>query len=288
MRKGTGIAGATLLFGPRDRVPDLVQAMQYLLDDLRGEGRRIVALKLTPSTMRLRADPYEMVLTVAGNPLPATALQGLLRPPAGEAPDFTRVHLARTLRRHHHAMGFLLRRRGAPILDEDEAMRLLAEEGKFALMPVLEATTPSLLIWQPGGLVLSTEEFRRAEPALLLQPGDPAAPIVLPQGERLRLPRPGAPAGGALALVDDTPAAAAPASGAGPASRADRGAHASLGRLFGRQPARPAPMPRLDRSSDRVAAALRTAPSAAPAPSRAAAGFWGVVLPALTGLGDPT
>jgi len=276
MRKGTGIAGATLLFGPRDQAPDLVQAMQFLLDDLRGEGRRIAAIKLTPSTLRLRSDPYELILTLAEAPLPLSAMQGLLRPPMGEAPDFARVHLGRTLRIHRHAMGFLLRRRGAPILDLDEAMRTLAEEGRFCLLPVIEATGPSMLVWQPGGLVLTAEEFRRAGADLLLQPGDASVPLTPPRTERLALPRPGA----------RTVAAEAPP-GTTPATRQDRAAAASLGRLFGRSapPARAPLLPRLDRASDRVNAALRDKAPEPGSPARQAASFWGAVLPALTGLG---
>ncbi|PTX05201.1 hypothetical protein [Pararhodobacter aggregans] len=275
MRKGSGIAGATMLFGPRDKAPDLVQAMQYLLDDLRSEGRRIAAIKLTPSTLRLRTDPYELVLTVAEAPLPFTSMQGLLRPPMGEAPDFARVHLGRTLRIHRHAMGFLLRRRGAPILDLDEAMRTLAEEGRFCLLPVIEATAPSMLVWQPGGLVLTTEEFRRAGVDLLLQPGDARVPLTPPRSDRLALPRPGA-----SALMTD-------ASPPDPVTRQDRADAASLGRLFGRRepPGRAPLLPRLDRASDRVTAALRDTGPEQKHANRRAASLWTSLLPALTGLG---
>ena len=280
MRTGTGIAGATLLFGPRDKAPDLVQAMQYLLDDLRAEGRRIAAMKLTPSTLRLRSDPFELVLTIPNGPLPFTSMQGLLRPPAGDTPDFPRVHLSRTLRRHHHAMGFLLRRRGAPIPDLDEAMRSLADEGRFILMSVIEAAAPSLVIWQPGGLVLSTAEFRHSGIDLLLQPGDPAVPLTMPPPERLRLARPGAEIRALSTLVHDDLAIA---------TRDDRIVSASRGRLFGNQPSHPTALPRLDRSSDRVVAALRDPAQArrhGVARGRFAAALWGTVLPALTGLGE--
>ena len=171
MRHRTGIAGATLLFGPQDRPPDLVQAMQFLLDDLRGDGRRIAALKLTPATLRLRAEPFELVLTMADGALPVSALHGLLRPACGTAPDFARVHLGRALRLHSHAMGFLIRRRGAPLPDLDAALSLLAREGRFCLLPVIEAMPPSVVIWQPGALALTADEFRRAPPALLLEIG---------------------------------------------------------------------------------------------------------------------
>lgn len=277
MRKGTGIAGATLLFGSRDKAPDLVQAMQYLLDDLRAEGRRIAAMKLTPSTLRLRADPYEMVLTVANAPLPTSAMQGLLRPPAGDAPDFPRVHLIRTLRHHHHAMGVLLRRRGAPIPDLDEAFESLADEGRFVLMSVVEAAAPSLVIWQPGGLVLSAEEFRHAGLDLLLHPGDPALPLAVPPPDAARLSRPGTSSRALVPLQPDESA-----------SRALRLAGASRGHLFGPGADRPTLVPRLDRASDRILAALRDPAPPAGARGRIAAALWGTILPALTGLGDAT
>lgn len=269
MRTGTGIAGATLLFEPRDGQPDLVLAMQYLVDDLRGEGRRIAAMKLTPSTLRVRTDPYELILTVAQGPVPQTSMQGLLRPPVGETPDFARVHIGRTLRLHSHAMGFLVRRRGAPLPDVDEALRALAHEGQFCLLSVIEAATPSLLVWQPGSLVLTAEEFRRADTQVLLTPGDASAPLSIPPIERLGLPRPdmgltdiSAPSPFAAPKpVDEAPPK--------PGSRAARHEARSLGKLFAKDVDRPPVLPRLDRSTERVAAALRQ-PDDAPAPRKRA------------------
>ncbi|WP_370241164.1 hypothetical protein [Pararhodobacter marinus] len=246
------IAGATLVFDARAALPDLVLAMQYLVDDLRAEGRAIGAIKLTGSTLRLRADPYEMILTRAADPLPARALQGLLRPPRGETPDFARVHLARALRLHRGAMGFLIRRRGALPTDLADAARLLAAEGRFLLLPVIEAAQPALVIWQPGGLVLGTEEFRRAPLATLLEPGDPLAPLTIAPPERLALPRPGERAPPDCAA--DDPGASPP-----PALRAERYAKRSLGRFFGGTPERPVILPRIERESERLATALREA-----------------------------
>ena len=70
MRTGTGIAGATLLYGPQAGEPDLVLTMQLLLDEMRGDGRRIGGVKLTATTLRVRADPFDLVLTLASAPLP--------------------------------------------------------------------------------------------------------------------------------------------------------------------------------------------------------------------------
>lgn len=262
MRKGTGIAGATLLFDARDGEPDLVLAMQYLLDDLRAEGRRIVGLKLTSSTLRLRAEPYEMVVTVAPDPLPASAMHGLLRPAIGDAPDFARVHLGRALRTHSRAMGFLLRRRGAPLADLDEGERLLVHEGRHCLLSVLEAATPSLLIWQPGGLVLSLDEFRRADAAVLIAQGDLSAPLTAPSPDRLSLPRPG---------TEREPSAEQPPPEAALLTRADRHDKRSLGRLFGKPSTRPPVVPQLDRQSERLAVALRQGDGSEPPPKRR---FW--------------
>jgi len=186
-------------------------------------------------------------------------------------------HLIRTLRHHHHAMGVLLRRRGAPLSDLDEAFESLADEGRFVLMSVVEAAAPSLVIWQPGGLVLSAEEFRHAGLDLLLHPGDPALPLHVPPPDQARLARPGT-ASRALAPFQPDESA----------SRALRLAGASRGHLFGSGPDRPAVVPRLDRASDRILAALRDPAPPAGARGRIAAALWGTVLPALTGLGDAT
>ncbi|MBN8290504.1 hypothetical protein JI664_00865 [Rhodobacter sp. NTK016B] len=248
-RASAGIAGASLIFGADKAHPDLVLAMQYLIDDLRAEGRTIGAIKLTGSTLRLRADPFEVILTRAASPLPAAAMQGLLRPPTGDQPDFARVHLARTLRLHSCAMGFLLRRRGAPIADLAEAARQLAAESRFLLHPVIEATAPALLVWQPGGLVLSAREFRAVPLATLLAPGDPQVPLIVTPPERLALTRPG----GSAPMHEET-TEMQPAT---PALRSERYADRSLGRFFGSTPKRPKVLPRIEREGERLAAALR-------------------------------
>ena len=267
MRTGTGIAGATLLFEPRDGQPDLVLAMQYLVDDLRGEGRRIAAMKLTPSTLRLRSDPFELILTLAQGPVPATSMQGLLRPRVGDTPDFARVHIGRTLRLHSHAMGFLVRRRGAPIPDLEEAMLTLAHEGQFCLLSVMEAATPSLLVWQPGSLVLTSDEFKRANTELLLTPGDASAPLSVPPPERLGLMRPDmGPTDTAAPSPFKAPTTEKPQG-----SRAERHDKRSLGKVFGKELNRPPVLPRLDRSNERITAALRgSAADLQKAPGKAA------------------
>ncbi len=280
MRQETGIVGATMLFGPQAGEPDLLLAMQFLLDDLRAEGRRIAAIKLTASTLRLRADPYELVLTIAPGPLPVASMHGLLRPPTQGAPDFARVHLGRMLRIHQHAVGFMVRRRGAPITDPEEAARIIAREGQLCLIPVIEAAPPALLIWQPGGLVLTPDEFRRARPDLLLQPGDPAAPLTLTAPERLGLARPGGE--GALAP--------SPFSAPAPGSRAERAETRSLGRLFGKTAPRALALPQIDRSAERIAAALRDtdprpSPRAEGTRNAAARAFWAALLPQIGGFG---
>lgn len=257
MRKGSGIAGATLLFTSQRGQPDLLKVMQCLVDDLRADSRRIVGLRYAGQSLRLRADPWDMVLTLADEPLPLAAMGGLLRPPRpDDAPDFARVHLARALRLHRHALGFLLRRRGA-LPAEPLAARALAREGQLCLLAIFHAAPPALLIWQPGGLVLTPEELRSADPALLLTPREAAVPMSIPRPERLALARPDAarPAG----LPESEPTRPDPdADKAPPPLPAPR--------LFGKdQTALPLQQPGLERAGDRVASALRgTAASRVP------------------------
>lgn len=223
MRTGSAIAGATLLFGPQAAEPDLMLAMQFLLDDLHGAGRRVEALKFTPSTLRLRSGPHDLVLTLAGGPLPVAAMTGLLRPQTRGRPDFLRVHLARSLRLHQRSMGFMLYHRGPPSGDAAEAARRLVREAQLCLMPVIEALPPSLVIWQPGGLVLGTDEFRQTDSEQLLTPGDGTQPLHVAPPEHPAPCRPG---------NDPPPPAGVLYPGPVPASRAERARHHSLGHLF--------------------------------------------------------
>lgn len=246
MRNGSGIAGATLLYGARQNVPDLVLVMQHLVDDLRGDGRRISGVRLASGSLRLRADPFEIVLTLADGPLPLAALQGLLRPQRrSDEPDFARVHLGRTLRLHRHALGFLIRRRAGPPADPDEGARQLAREGQVCLFAVLRAAPPALLVWQPGGLVLTADEFRSADARLLLARGDTLNPLCIARPERVGLRRPDA-LGLPVPVPEPPPEPVATHSGA-------------LGQLFGNglPDARAHPVSGIERATDRVTLAMR-------------------------------
>lgn len=250
MRKGTGIAGATLLYSGQQGRPDLLTVMQSLVDDLRADNRRIVGLHQTNHTLRLRSDPWDMVLTLAEQPLPLASMGGLLRPPRpDDTPDFARVHLARTLRLHSQALGFLLRRRGPMPADMAVAARALTREGQLCLLAIFHAAPPALLIWQPGGLVLTPEELRLADPAVLLTPRSAAVPLGIPRPERLSLARPVAVRPTALPQPERT--------GADPPAAVTK---SPPPRLFGADStAAPVPIPGLERASDRVASALRGA-----------------------------
>lgn len=259
MHRGTGIAGATLLYGEHQGEPDLLLAMQTLLDDLRGDGRRVSGVKLAGASLRLRADPFEIVLTLASGPLPPGALHGLTRPLAHEGPDFARVHLSRMLRVHRQALGFLIRRRGAPLPDAAAALQQLTREGQLCLLSVFEAALPALVVWHPGGLVLTAEEFRAASPTLLLSPGDASAPLSVTRPERQGMARPDAAGLFPLVAADDTPAS----DPVGPSPR-------SIGRLFAADPpptlSRATPVAGIERASDRVTLALRGTASSARTP----------------------
>lgn len=250
MHRGSGIAGATLLYGQHQDAPDLLLAMQTLLDDLRGDGRRINGVKLAGNALRLRADPFEIVLTLAAGPLPAGALHGLTRPQRTEGPDFARVHLSRMLRVHRHTLGFLIRRRGAPLPDPAAAAQHLTREGQLCLMPLFRVAPPALLIWHPGGLVLTADEFSAAAPGLLLSPGDASAPLAVSRPERVGLSRPDSE--GLFALPPPPEADPEPAVAEGPRS---------IGRLFSADPPpslpRSTPVAGIERASDRVTLALR-------------------------------
>lgn len=271
MRQAQGIVGATLLYGPNDPSPDLVSAMQFLVDDLRAEGRRISGLRLGARSLRLRADEFEIALTLTEGPLSPRALAGISRPGAHlrDMPDLARARLIRNLQTHNHALGIILRRRGAPPPDPDALAQDLAQRGRLSLLPVFEAAPPCLLIWQPGGLLFTTAEFLSIDAAELMIPPDPQAPLLIALQERGLAQRPG---------PGERPSRPTMA------NRFDRSARRSAGRLFGTQPPnRPHPLPQLAAQDDRLTAALR-APTAATArpPSRrlpvvAVAALWGLL-----------
>jgi hypothetical protein len=194
-----------------------------------------------------------------------------------DAPDIARVHFQRLLQHHGHALGFLLRRRGAPPPDATLAAQTLMSEGRLALLPVIEAAPPDLLVWQPTGLVLTLAEFQTLRAPDLLLPGDPTTRFHLPSMPGARPTRP------MLAPVTPRP----------PVLRADRAARSSGGRLFGGDPGRhPRALANTERMDDALAQALRGPPLAPARPRRldraaplSVLALWAVLLPRLvTGL----
>lgn len=267
MRACPAHVGATLLFGPRSPRPDLIGAAQLLIDDLRAEGHRISSLRVNDQTLRLRLAGLELALAVSAGPLPLGDLGGLLRRPirsagagGGAEPvltDLTGLRLIRALRQHRGALGVVLRQRGPGAYD-------LAGDLRVVVLALIEAAPPSLVLWQPTGVLWPTAEFGTASLAELAERGlalgaPPAAvrtePRQLPP-ETILEPEPPA------AALPDWTAPAAPVT-----AWQDRAARRSAGHLFGRDGIRPAALPRLERPSAHLAQALRDG-RAAPMPAR--------------------
>jgi hypothetical protein len=272
MRVGKGIVGATLLYGPNDSSPDLVAVMQFLIDDLRADDRRISGLRLGTRSLRLRADSFEIVLTLAQGPLPLPSLDGVIRPAPLEpdAPDMTRARLIHSLREHRHALGFFLRHRGALPDVVDDPTLMLTRMGRFCLVPVFDAAPPAMLVWQPGSLLYTRAEFLATDAAHLLAPPPSLLPVQVTGSTRpipARDMRHGAPS---------LPRAI---------TRQDRAGRRSGGRLFGKPaPVRPRVLPRLDTKQDAVTEALRQPPEPMPRGSAApvaVALMWLALVPQL-------
>jgi hypothetical protein len=248
MRTRSIPSGATLLFGPDRPRPDLVLAAQFLIDDLRAAGQRIGSLRVGDNLMRLRLDGLELALALSPGPLPPHAIAGPLRLPPGaqhtsDLPDIgmTDLRAIRTLRlmrRHRHALGVLLRRRGLGPEDLDAALHPM-------LLAMIEAAPPDLILWQRTGVLWTAPEFQGIGPARLAQAGPPLRALPAP------------PADGAERRMERLPVLATRP--APPASRQDRSARRSLGRLF--DAGRPAaPLPRIEPASARLTEALRQPP----------------------------
>lgn len=255
MRSVNGISGATLLYGAGDPMPDLVTVMQFLVDDLRAEGRRISGLRLSASSLRLRADEFEIALTLVERPLSTAAMDHLTRPftLSQDAPDTSRARLIRNLRDHSHALGFILRRRGALPANLEDLARTLAWQGRVSLLPVFEAAPPTLMIWQPGGLLFTASEFLSIDINTLLSPPDPRTRLVI---------------GGALRSHVHRPSGAIRPSRPILISRSQRADRISAGRAFATsRPHRPRVLPQLVVENVRVTTALRAANQPDPPPA---------------------
>lgn len=274
-----------MLYGPQARPPDLTLAMQFLIDDLRFDGRKVSWIALKGPSLRLRVEGYELVLAHTDGALPAQAFHGVLRPApnarqlaqhpdddaaAPDSADLARGRVLYALRHHPCALSVLLRPRGAAPagwesaeegLSEaaDPALLALVRECRALLEPVIEAAAPATVIWQPGAVAFTCEEFLASRAEALLLPGDTARPLQLAaEGERPRH-RP---------LLTDFPLPAdqpATLPACLPQTRAERASQRSAGQLFGRTRAtgRAAALPRLHRQDARLARAMRAAPPVA-------------------------
>lgn len=178
MRKLPGIAGATLIYGPRDQHPDLILALQFLLDDLRRDGRQIGGVRLSGQTLRLRADDFDLAVSVAPGPLPVAAFTGVLRPAqAGSAAggwphDLARGRLLHAIRHHHRAVGVLLRARCSPGPAAGEEDLDLGAECRTVVAALVEASPAQFILWQQSGVLFTLAEFRNLTPPRLNAPGD--------------------------------------------------------------------------------------------------------------------
>jgi len=306
MRGRTRYAGAMLLYGPRATPPDLTLVMQFLIDDLRFDGRRVTWVALRGNTLRLRVEGYELVLAHTEGALPPQAFLGVLRPVAGhladrtdaeaQAGDLARGRVLHSLRHHPCALSVLLRPRGTPPADAgpvdagpvdagpvdagatggrkdaEPDMLALMRECRALLEPVIEAASPATVIWQPGAVAYTCEEFLANRAEALVLPGDPAHPLLLPSEKERPRHRPALHAETASidsAVLPGSIEGATLSERGSPRSRSDRAQSRSAGQLFGhtRRPARPVAMPRLHRQDARLAEALRGRPTAAPDPA---------------------
>lgn len=317
MRGRNGYVGAVLLYGPQPRPPDLPFVLQCLLEDQRLERRPVSGVQLKGTSLRLRLEGMELVLTRSDTPLPLHAIDRALRPvlarfprhraaiTAGDAEsrtppttDLARGRVLHMMRHHHFALSLLLRARNGHFGEDGaEVLLTLTEECRALLEPVIAAAPPRALIWQPGAVAYTCDEFLSLRGADLLLPGDRGNVLHLSDYDPRLRNRPGLFAWEEAPTALATPPDAAPDaahSDAAPADPLPPGANAqasgtarlptaalpsrtatspetdvtidrprSAGRLFGTGRTA-APLPRLYRQDARLAQALRRkAPAAA-------------------------
>lgn len=164
-----GLAGATLLYGHAAPVPDLVLVAQFLVDDLRRDGHRIIGARISSHALRLRVDGFDLAMTMAEEPLPPSVTDALLRPVCpGTTPDLLRGRVLHALNRHRLILGILLRARHArAAMAGDQQPADLTGICRVLIGTVAEAAPPVLVVWQANGAVLTPGEFRTASTAIL-------------------------------------------------------------------------------------------------------------------------
>lgn len=278
MREITATAEVWFVYGPDDAAPDLVRALQFLLDDLQADGRVPGRLWLGARALRLGADGLDLQLTLRDGAPPDALLDGVMRPRAPmlpPQPDLTRLHLGRLARGAATSLAIAVKDGEADSdggSDGDSACAIgRAMQIWLCLLPLIEAAPPRLILWTPGRLLLTPDEVLRAGPGLLAAPGDPDTrfdPARASAPVRPQIVHPMRPV---------------------PRTRFQRAERRSARRLFGTpDSAHPPTLPRLEPAQARVSAALRAddaEPPPRPRPRLAAtlalAGLWGVLLPRL-------
>lgn len=296
MRRPPGIAGATLIYGQGEQCPDMILALQFLLDDLRRDGRQISGVRLFGHTLRLRVEDFELAASLAPEPLPVAAFHGVLRPEQGGSlsgdwtHDLARGRLLQAIRHHRWALGVLLRARWGGEAAHSEEELDLTSECRSVVAALVEASPPQFILWQASGVLFTLAEFQNLTPRRLNASGDPASamypkPTPIAPATRPAMPNWTKPAGEAAADDTDGPPRGVevpPSGGAMPAvaadretrrNRRDRMFRRSSGRLFRHTEdrERPPELPALERSHRRLARALeRKAPGAASAASKRA------------------
>ena len=276
MRRPAGIAGATLIYGPREQFPDMILALQFLLDDLRREGRQVSGVRLAGHSLRLRVEDFELAASLSPEPLPVTAFHGVMRPPrGGEAEgdwthDLARGRLLHAIRHHRWALGVLLRARSGSDADDPEDELDLPAECRTVVAALVEASAPQFILWQGSGVLFTLAEFQTLAPPRLNAPGDPGS-AMHPKAPGRPLARPAMPdwtqptrepseenaSADAEDAAEDAEPTALPAIAAAheaPRSRRDRMVTRSVGRMFRRKQdsSRPPDLPGIERSQRRL------------------------------------
>lgn len=157
----------------------MVLASQFLIDDLRRDGRTISGVRISRHALRLRADGFDMALSLTDAPLPIHAFTGASRP-WPHCSDLARGRVLHALRHHRWVLGVLMRLRGTqPGQGMDERLLLLPGECRSLIATVAEAAPPALVIWQSNGAICTASEFLRLPAALLDGPASALDPLCL-------------------------------------------------------------------------------------------------------------
>jgi hypothetical protein len=209
MRRPLGIAGATLIYGKGEQHPDMILALQFLLDDLRREGRQISGVRLAGDSLRLRVEHFELAASLASTPLPVAAFNGVLRPELASRAaidwphDLARGRLLYAIRHHRQALGVLLRARLAGEGVHREEALDLSSECRAIVSALVEAAPPQFVLWQASGVLFTLAEFRTVTQQRLDAPGDPGSAMYPKPAPIARVQRPSMPD---WTKIDDRPA----------------------------------------------------------------------------------